>query len=197
MQQPASSDARSVRGIWLLPASIAAVVLVADQITKYWAFNTLGPEEGSVVIPVIGDWFRFVFLKNTGIAFGLGQNLSNLFIITSLLITAGAIYFYRYHLPHGSRWVQVTIGLIVGGAIGNIIDRVRLSYVIDFISIGWWPIFNIADSAISVGVTLLAIYLLFTDGEQPQQTAPQTPAYDDPLLNDLLSRETWKDRSNS
>lgn len=192
MQDQAAFDAPArASNIWIVPAAVSATILVVDQLTKFWALRALGPEEGAVVIPLIGDWFRLVFLKNTGVAFGLFQDMPQFFTITSLLITAGALYFYRYHLPNQSRLVQLSIGLIVGGAIGNVIDRIRLNYVIDFISVGWWPIFNIADSAITVGVTLLAIYLLLTDVEKPRPVERQGQAYDEPLLRELLNNESW------
>jgi signal peptidase II len=190
MTQQAEPGARSgVGNIWIVPACVFATVLVFDQLTKIWAVRRLGPAEGQHVIYLIGDWFRLTFLKNTGVAFGLFQDMPQVFTVTSLVITAGALYFYRYHLPTESRWVQVTIGLIAGGAIGNVIDRIRLGYVIDFVSIGWWPIFNVADSAISVGVSMLAGYLLLTDVDKPRVTARNDVNYDEPLLRDLLSQK--------
>jgi signal peptidase II len=195
MTQQANLAERPRAGsIWAVPAAVCATVLVIDQLTKQWAVRTLGPEEGQRVIFLIGDWFRLTFLKNTGVAFGLFQDMSQVFTFTSLLITAGAIYFYRYHLPTESRWVQTTLGLIVGGALGNVIDRVRLNYVIDFISVGWWPIFNIADSAISVGVTMLAGYLLLTDVDRPRVTPRHDGNYDEPLLRDLLGQQPKDER---
>lgn len=188
-QQADRVEQPGVGSIWAVPAAVCFTIVVIDQITKQWAVRTLGPEEGQRIIYLVGDWLRLTFLKNTGVAFGLFQEMSQVFTVTSLLITAGALYFYRYHLPTESRWVQATIGLIVGGALGNVIDRIRLSYVIDFVSVGWWPIFNIADSAISVGVTMLAGYLLLTDVDKPRVTSRQDSNYDEPLLRDLLSQK--------
>jgi signal peptidase II len=79
------------------------------------------------------------------------------------------------------------MGLILGGAVGNIVDRIRLGSVVDFISVGWWPVFNLADSAISVGVTALAAYLIFIGDDLP--AAPRSSPRDDGLLDDLLSRD--------
>lgn len=193
MQQATRSSLRG--SIWLVPAAVSLVVLALDQLSKAWAVRLLGSQEGVTIIPVVGDWLRLVFVKNTGVAFGLFQSMPQLFTITSLLITAGALYFYRYHLPTESRWIQTSIGLIVGGALGNVLDRVRLGYVVDFVSVGWWPVFNLADSAICIGVTLLAIFLLLTDAEQPREPLRQGPAYDEPLLRDLLNNERWNDKS--
>jgi signal peptidase II len=86
-----------------------------------------------------------------------------LLTVSALLIVAGAIYFYATQLPNHRRITQLTLGLILGGAFGNLIDRVRLGYVVDFIQIGWFPIFNVADSAITVGAALLMLQFLRDD----------------------------------
>lgn len=171
---------------WLVPTLLGLFVLVADQLSKLWAVASLGPQPHQRTISLIGDWFNLIYSRNTGVAFGLFQNWSQLFIFTSILITAGAIYAYAYHLPNQSLSIQVAIGLIVGGALGNIMDRIRLGYVVDFISVGWWPIFNLADSGITVGVSILALYLIFVGDELPQlRPAPR----DDGLLRELLNRD--------
>lgn len=175
------------RRIWLIPAVLALLIIVADQATKQWAMDTLGPIPGQRVITLGAEWLRLVYGQNTGVAFGLFRNLSQLFTVTSILITAGAIYAYAAHLPNHSRWVQAAMGLIVGGAIGNITDRLRLGFVVDFISVGWWPVFNVADSAVTVGVTMLAGYLILI-GDEPQPR-PELPARDDRLLGELLGQE--------
>jgi len=173
---------------WVLLLLVAVFVLIADQISKAAILSLLGPEEHSS-IPLVGNWLRFTFIKNTGIAFGLFQGIPHFFTITSLLISFGALYFYRFHLPEGSRLIQVSVGLIFGGAIGNIIDRIRYSYVVDFVHVTWFPgIFNLADSAISIGVVMFSGYLLLY-GDKPQKP---TPPPDDALLNDLLAQDTGR-----
>jgi signal peptidase II len=174
-------------GRWLVPAAVGLAALLADQLSKAWAVAALGPEPGARVVHLVGDWFNLVYGRNTGIAFGMFQDMPRLFTATSILITAGAVFAYAYHLPNRNPWVQAAVGLIVGGSLGNITDRLRHGYVVDFIQVGWWPIFNLADSAISVGVTLLACYLIFV-GDEPAP-APRTPPRDDGLLSDLLSRD--------
>jgi signal peptidase II len=182
MKLPAET---SLRSPWVIPGSIAATVIVADQITKFWVVNTLGPEPRTREMVILEDWLSLRYIRNTGVAFGLFQNFPQLFTVTSILITLAAIYAYRYHLPWRSAWVQASMGLIVGGALGNIIDRLRLGYVIDFVRVGWWPIFNVADSAVTSGVVMLAMHLLIF-GEEP---APAPLPRDDGLLDELLSRE--------
>ena len=146
---------------WLFPGLVASLVLTIDQVSKAWVLDTLGPEPLVRRIALIGDWLSLVYVQNTGVAFGMFQNGSQIFTVTSLLICAGAIYAYAYHLPNQSRWIQLSLGLIIGGAIGNLIDRVRFGYVVDFIQVhygGWYfPSFNVADSAITVGAVLLVL----------------------------------------
>jgi signal peptidase II len=178
-----------IRRRWVRPALVAACVIVFDQLTKKWILDTLGPVEFTSR-PLIGSWLSFTLVKNTGVAFGLFQNIPGFFTITSVLISIGAILFYRFQLPHNRPWVQVSVGLIVGGAIGNIIDRLRYQYVIDFVHVSWFPgIFNLADSAITIGVVMLAGYLLLIGEDRPQPALA-----DEALLGELLGQDQWRQR---
>ena len=173
---------------WQRPALVGLTVIILDQLTKAWILRTLGPNEGASR-PLIGEWLSFTFVKNNGVAFGLFRGIPYFFTITSILISIGAILFYRYQLPNNRLWVQSTLGLIVGGAIGNIIDRLRYSYVVDFVHVRWFPgIFNLADSAITIGVIMLAGYLLLI-GEHGNG-ARSGPA-DEALLGELLGQDQW------
>jgi signal peptidase II len=146
-----------LRRLWLVPLLLSMVILGLDQASKYWIIQTLGPQPLTDAIPLIGDWFRFIYSRNTGVAFSLFQNIPQFLTIVALGITAGVIYAYARHMPNRSPLIQVSVGLIVGGALGNVVDRLRLGYVVDFIQVGWWPVFNIADSAICVGAALLLL----------------------------------------
>jgi signal peptidase II len=178
---------------WQRPVLVALAVIVFDQLTKAWIVRTLGPVEGTSR-PLIGTWLSFTFVKNNGVAFGLFRGIPYFFTITSILISVGAILFYRYQLPNNRLWVQLTLGLIVGGAIGNIIDRLRLSYVVDFVHVSWFPgIFNLADSAITMGVIMLAGYLwLIGESGNGGRTKPG----DEALLGELLGQDQWQQRSD-
>lgn len=182
---------KQTRHIWLIPAAVATGVVVADQLAKAAIMRLFGPDpiEGSS-IPLLGQWLKFTFVKNTGVAFGMFQNFPQLFTITSILISIGAIYYYRFYLPNRHWVVQLSLGLIVGGAIGNIIDRIRLNYVIDFVHVSWFPgIFNLADSAITIGTIMLAVFILF-GGDRA------APSNDDHLLNELLNQDGWSQSSD-
>jgi len=170
-----------LRRYWIQPTIIAATVLIADQLSKAWVLDALGTAAGTSR-PVIEPWLSLTLVHNTGVAFGMFQGIPHFFTVTSVIISIAAIYFYRRHLPSRSWFVQLCVGLIVGGAIGNIIDRLRFGYVIDFVHVSWFPgIFNVADSGITVGVIALTLFLLIRgDGER------DAPAGDQALLGTLL-----------
>ncbi len=170
---------------WVVPLVLAVLVLLIDQVSKRWIRGWLGPNPMQQRVSLFGDWLNIVYSRNTGVAFGLFQNMSPVFIVVSLLICAGAIYVYSVYLPNDNWLVQVPLGLILGGALGNVVDRVYLGYVVDFIQVGWWPIFNVADSAITTGALVLAFFLLFLPEEPPPSSNPQ----DEALLGELLNHD--------
>ncbi|HJZ46692.1 MAG TPA: signal peptidase II [Roseiflexaceae bacterium] len=175
---------------WSRPALVGVAVIGLDQLSKAWILRTLGPDEGTS-IPLLGSWLSLTYIKNNGVAFGMFQGIPHFFTLTSIVISIGALLFYRYQLPNNRPWIQVSLGMIVGGAIGNIIDRLRYGYVVDFVHVSWFPgIFNLADSAITVGVLMLAGYLLLM-GESGASVARKRPA-DEALLGELLSRDQWR-----
>lgn len=142
----------------MYPVLIAAAVIAVDQLVKSILVKALadGP------IAVIGNFFRLVYVENYGIAFGMFRNKTLFFIITQLTISV-LIMFVIYKFHDRSRAVAVCLSLILGGAIGNLIDRIRLGYVVDYLSFSIFPpVFNIADSAIVVGAILLSLILVFS-----------------------------------
>ncbi|NWG19970.1 MAG: signal peptidase II [Chloroflexi bacterium] len=191
MQRSITSIQDELRRYWFGPAVIAAVILGFDQVTKAWIWERLGPVEGAT-LPLIDGWLSFTLIHNTGIAFGMfDAGFPHFFTVTSIIISLGAMYFYRYHLPTRRPLIQLCLGMIVGGAIGNIIDRLRFGFVIDFVHVSWFPgIFNVADSAITVGVAMLALFLLLA-GDGQEGNAPS----DDALLGDLLNQDPRGRRS--
>src|SRR5688572_29618398 len=154
------------------PVIIALIVIVLDQLTKAWVLRTWPlPQTGE--IELLGQWLALTYIRNEGIAFGLFQGVPQLFTITSLLIIGGAVYVYLKHLPEHDRWLPIMLGLILGGAIGNVIDRLRFGYVVDFIKTlgGRFPVFNVADSCVVIGVFLLALHMLLVDTGTPSRLA--------------------------
>ncbi|MGQ9876947.1 MAG: signal peptidase II [Chloroflexus sp.] len=146
-----------VQARWMTPILVAIIAIALDQASKRWIVATLGPEPMTKFIPLIGEDIRLAYSHNTGIAFSLFQGKSDILTIVALVIITGAIYLYITQLPNRRRLIQIAMGLILGGALGNVIDRIQLGYVVDFIQVGWFPIFNLADSAITVGAAILML----------------------------------------
>lgn len=141
----------------MYPIFIAAAVIAIDQIIK----NVMVKALKSGPIAVIKNFFNLVYVENYGIAFGMFRNKTIFFIITQCIISV-LIAFVIYKFRDKSISVTICLSLILGGAIGNLIDRIRLGYVIDFMSFTIFPpVFNIADSAIVVGAILLSLILVF------------------------------------
>ena len=157
----------------MIPTIVAVVVLVLDQASKAWILS-IWPEPYTGEIEIIPRWLELIYIRNTGVAFGLFSGVPQLFTITSLAIVAGAIWFYLTHLPRAHAGLALSLGMIVGGALGNVIDRVRFGYVVDFIKTfdGRFAIFNVADSCVVVGVTLMALLLVREENGQQQRIAP-------------------------
>lgn len=159
MRESALPSARpaSMPGLRLLYAQlfgIALVVLVADQIVKHAVASQLSDGRH---MDVFGGLVRLDFTRNTGAAFGFYAGGSVLLGLVAIAICAGIVLYYR-RFAGSPVLVRVALGLILGGAVGNLLDRIRLGYVVDFIDLRWWPVFNLADSAIVVGVALLVLF---------------------------------------
>jgi len=132
---------------------LSIAVVATDQLTK-WIVRGRLPLGGSwPQHPVLGV-FSFTHVANTGVAFGLFQGRSNAFLVLAAMVVVGLIA-YANRLPGHARVIRLAVALQIGGAIGNVIDRLRLGHVTDFLKFHAWPVFNVADSAIVVGVLLL------------------------------------------
>ena len=141
----------------MYPVLIAAAVVAFDQIIK----NILTKALASGPITVVKNFFNLVYVENYGIAFGMFKNKVMFFIVTNCIISV-VMAFMIYKFRFKSIPVTVCLSLILGGAIGNLIDRIRLGYVIDYLSFTIFPpVFNLADSAIVVGAILLSLLLIF------------------------------------
>jgi len=139
-------------------AVIAAVVFGLDQWSKALVKASLAEGEWWAPIPSAWRLFRFTHTTNTGAAFGIFPNQGGFFVVIAIVVVVAIVLYYR-HLPAGSWLVRIALGLQLGGAMGNLIDRVRLGYVTDFVDVGFWPVFNVADSSIVIGVALIAYSL--------------------------------------
>jgi len=140
-----------------LIAGLSILFIVAlDRISKLFFLNLLLFGES---IPVIRNVFHFTLVHNTGIAFGLFKNQGVFFLIVSLvaIFVFGWLLYSQSKRQTLSRASNIAFSLIIGGAVGNFIDRLQFGFVIDFIDFRIWPVFNIADSAITVGAIILII----------------------------------------
>jgi len=144
---------------------LAGTIVALDQWTKTLVRTQLEFQQTWVPWDWLAPYARIVYWHNAGAAFGLGQNLSLVFTILPFLV-AGAIIFY-YPQIHRRDWpLRIALGMQLGGAIGNLIDRLTIGYVTDFISVGRFPVFNVADSSISVGVAVLIIGMWVMERQQ-------------------------------
>lgn len=135
----------------------ALLTLAADQATKALVLATLGPDDR---IPVAGNLFGIILRYNTGGAFGMGQNSPTFFFVaTAVIVVVATLWGWR--APE----YAVPIGLVVGGGLGNLVDRVVHGKVVDFLDLSFWPTFNLADSAIVIGVGLLLLKSTRADRE--------------------------------
>jgi signal peptidase II len=150
----------------LVLLATGALVYLVDQASK--ALVVANMQVGARV-QVVGDLVQLWHAQNAGAAFSLFQGGQLLFFVVTALALAMIVYFHRSFRGQ-SRWLQLILGVILGGTLGNLTDRVRLGYVTDFVSVGFgdtrFPTFNVADSAIVVGIGVLVIYLALLDGRQ-------------------------------
>lgn len=139
---------------WRAFLGLAAVIAVADQLTKAWLVSFLAPGES---VAVVGDWIRLVHSQNNGGLFGLLRGQAIIFGFISLIVVGLIVLYHARAQP--SRYLSIALGLLLGGAIGNLIDRFRLEYVVDFVDAGIgslrWYTFNVADTGISFALVLL------------------------------------------
>jgi len=131
----------------------AIILLFLDQVSKLAVRSCMSPGES---VPVLQGVVSLTYVQNRGAAFGFFQGQKAFLLVCAVLVVGAAIYLNRSSRLPGA--VQILTGLVAGGALGNLIDRFNSGYVVDFIDLGWWPVFNIADSAICCAVVLTLIY---------------------------------------
>ncbi|MBO8159422.1 signal peptidase II [Thermosyntropha sp.] len=134
------------------------IMLMVDQLSKYWVVTNFNLGEKWTIIEGI---LSFTYIHNPGAAFGLMEGKIWFFIFAAFMVVAGMIYYDSKYNPPDI--IKYALGLIAGGALGNLVDRIFYKSVIDFISVGWWPVFNIADIGIVVGSIVIFIFLLYQE----------------------------------
>ena len=181
----------------LLVALLAIVLVVSDQWTKAAIVEMFGEDgihlpvgsQRVMPVPVMGGVFHLRIQENTGGAFSVlsGPGRVSVLLLVTSFLALGFIGWY-YWSYRDSRWMRIAFAFIGGGAVGNLIDRVRLSYVVDFIDVGPWPIFNLADSSIVVGMAILIGVLVLADEGSEKELRPLQSAdeRDEPSGPDAL-----------
>ena len=158
---------------WRWPLAISLAVLLVDQLTKWFIIRTLRVGDR---FHVFYDFFHVVHLRNTGAAWGLFQGYTLALTILSLAVLAVMIRFYQYFVDHYNERA-IALGLIVGGILGNLTDRVFRGEVVDFLLFFYrsfqWPAFNVADSAITVGVTIFVLSSFIRANEEKRRNEKQ------------------------
>jgi signal peptidase II len=132
-------------------------ILAFDQFLKTLVHRSMGVGQS---LPFLGKIIKLTYVRNTGAAFSLFPGYSFYLLLISLLAVGVIIYFHR-HISHKDYFLQVALAFILGGSLGNLVDRFSRGYVVDYIDFGFWPVFNLADIMINVGVVLLAYRLIF------------------------------------
>lgn len=153
----------------LLP--VAAVIITLDQWTKSIVRQQL--EFGDVWAP--WDWItpyaRFVHWRNTGVAFGLFQNQNMLFAVLSFIISLVILVFFN-KLTEDIGLLKLALSMQLGGSVGNLIDRLTIGHVTDFVSVGNFPVFNIADASITIGVALMILGIWLQERKETREKQP-------------------------
>lgn len=158
---------------YLMLFSIAVVLIILDQWSKGWVRQNIPLGAEIYPIPALAPFFRFTYWQNTGAALGFFQNANTPLLILSSIIVVVIIWYYHKAFNEPLLF-RISLGLLLGGAIGNIIDRIQLNFVTDFIAVGRFPVFNVADSAVTVGVIIMLIGLLIQ--EHREKTKRETTA---------------------
>ena len=138
--------------VWFL---LIGIIFILDQVTKFLTLKFLFAKDSVSLLP----FFSLTYVENTGSAFGLFQN-ANLFLLFISVLVLLLMFIWRKDIFVLGNWAKCGYYLIFAGALGNIYDRIILGYVVDFLDFHFWPVFNIADSSISIGAVLIAISII-------------------------------------
>lgn len=153
--------------------TLAGIVIALDQWTKYLVRTNLALAEKWVPWPWLEPYARIVHWSNTGAAFGMFQGLGGIFTVLAIIVAVLILYYYP-QVPREDWPLRIAMGLQFGGAVGNLIDRLtQQGRVTDFISVGNFAVFNVADASISVGVAILVIGMWVKERQQANQEQPE------------------------
>jgi signal peptidase II len=158
---------------YLVLSGVTGLIVALDQWTKYLVRTRLAVGEMWAPIPALAPYLRIVHWNNTGAAFGLFPSGGLAFTVVAIVVSLAIIY-YVPRIPGGQPLLRIALALQLGGAIGNLIDRLLLGTVTDFVSVGSFPVFNVSDSCISMGVALL-LAAMWVEERRLRAGAPEEP----------------------
>lgn len=174
--------------MYILIFAIIFVIIAIDQIIKNLVLNTLAIGQ---TIPLIDGVFHFTYVRNFGAAFSILQNRQFFLILLTGILMVGILFYLLKNVKHFDRLVVVSLSLIVGGGIGNIIDRLRFGFVVDYLDFRLihFPVFNFADCCIVIGAILMLLYVIFftpkDQGEKGNQQESKKPKTESKISEDV------------
>ncbi len=171
--------------------SIALVIVLLDQYTKWLVQTNLSLQEAWAPWPWIMPYARFVHWTNVGAAFGMfnSYQVNEVFAAMAVLVSI-AILVYFPRVPWHEWSLRLALSMQLGGAVGNLVDRIRIGHVVDFVSVGNFAVFNVADASISVGVAILIATLWFKEWREQKQNKLEIANQPIPVETQLLNAET-------
>jgi signal peptidase II len=162
---------------YLLLFGIALLILILDQFSKAVVLSQIPSGTNWMPLVWLAPYARIVNWYNSGVAFGLFQGGGYLFAVLAMVVAIGIIFYYP-RIPHEDVLMRIAFGFMLGGALGNVIDRVRFGgNVTDFISVGSFPVFNVADSCVTIGVGLMLL-ASFLDSRKNKHTIPEAESFE-------------------
>lgn len=150
----------------MLYVAISLIIVLLDQVSKLYAVKLL---RGNAPVVIIKNFLQFNYVENFGAAFGILQNRKIFFIVMTVLVVLGIVVYMKTN-PNLTAMMKIALAMVIGGALGNLIDRIRLGYVVDYIDVNFWglydfPVFNIADSFIVIATFIICYLVIFNKYE--------------------------------
>ena len=167
---------------YLFLLSVAGIIIALDQWTKWLVRTRLAFNQSWAPWHWLLPYARIIHIQNTGAAFGSFQAFGDVFMVLAIIVSIGILFFFP-RVAHNDWLVKVVMSLELGGACGNLVDRFTQRYVTDFVSLGNFAVFNVADACISIGVATLIVGMLIRDWQQKQKSGSDTdtpPTLPDP-----------------
>jgi len=159
--------------------TLSGLIVLLDQVSKYWVRSNLAFEEIWAPWPWIFRYARIVNWQNTGAAFGMFKNFGDVFTVLAIIVSIFILYYFP-RIPRQDWYLRLALILQLGGAVGNLIDRINQGYVTDFISVGNFAVFNVADASITLGVIVLLIGVWYKDRTHKPDPVTVTPEASNP-----------------